>query len=98
MDTPDNFVSKLVEDPQAQPPALRLLRGYVGASALDEHIRLYLSAELDAWVEIPASALRLRQLDGSDPLGAEFVWVARDAQLAPGQRSDPERRAAFLGE
>ncbi len=83
------FVRRIVNDPKSVPDVVRL-EGYLGASSEDGHERLYLSADLSSYVEIPKDAI-LHQMDvpaAHDPHGAVVVWVKKDAALqykmAPG--------------
>ncbi len=83
------FVRRIVNDPKSVPDVVRL-QGYLGASSEEGHERLYLSADLSSYVEIPKDAI-LHQMDvpaAQDPHGAVVLWVKKDAALqykmAPG--------------
>ncbi|HKI00853.1 MAG TPA: hypothetical protein VKK31_02620 [Thermoanaerobaculia bacterium] len=73
------FVGRLVPDP-ASPPELTLLVGYPGASPEEGHARLYASADLSRWWEIPEEDVLHRQAVPNDFLGAEILWIRRDKQ------------------
>lgn len=77
-----SFVARIVEDP-ANVPDVMLLYGYPGASSEEGHERLYLSADLGAYVEIPAAAIlhRAAAPREQDPHGGTTLWVRRDAAL-----------------
>jgi hypothetical protein len=76
------FINRLVTDPNNVPDVMRLY-GYLGASSEAEHERLYLSADLASFVEIPTSAIlhRMTVPKENDPYGAVVLWVKRDAAL-----------------
>src|SRR5687767_13365629 len=83
---PEDFVARLVRDP-SRPPQLQLLSGYLGASSVEGHVRLYTDVELGGYVEIPADAIRHTQElpRGRAPLGVSLVWVERGAGLFQGR-------------
>jgi hypothetical protein len=57
------FVEALVPDPSQGPPNATVLRGFLGKSTTEGVWRLYLTAALDEYVEIPeADILHSRQL------------------------------------
>jgi hypothetical protein len=76
------FVRDVVSDPN-NVPDLMLLYGYLGASSVAEHERLYLSADLSNYVEIPKSAIlhRAAATAEQDPHGGVTLWVKKDAKL-----------------
>jgi hypothetical protein len=76
------FVRNVVSDPKNVPDVM-LLRGYPGASSEEAHERLYLSADLSSYVEIPRAAI-LHQAalpKEQDAHGGVTVWVRKDAAL-----------------
>ena len=76
-----DFVRSIVTDPANVPDVMRL-QGYAGASSEAGHERLYLNADLSAYVEIPKDAVVHRApASVGDPLGAEMLWVRQDAAL-----------------
>jgi len=86
------FVAKLAPDP-ANPPKLRKLRGYPGAAAASDCVRLYLDPELSEYVDLPSAAVRHVQ-DAprlNEPEGLVDVWIDRDTAL----RRSPERAAGL---
>jgi len=89
------FVDSVVSDP-ANPPDVRMLRGYVGKSSVADHTRLYDDPELSVWWEIPNPSITHRAPVSGDPLGAQFLWVQRDAVISRIARHQPEVRAKFL--
>lgn len=77
-----DFVQRIVADPKNVPDVM-LLYGYSGASDEDGCKRLYLSPDLQHYVEVPASAIlhRMAVPKDQDPYGATVLWVRRDAAL-----------------
>ena len=93
----DDFVARLVKDPN-DPPDLLLLSGYLGASSEEGHVRLYLDEELAHYVEIPEGAIRHTHeisLEQS-PLGGSLVWIERAAEVVHGKVGTERQRATFL--
>ncbi|HVR41697.1 MAG TPA: hypothetical protein VMU84_21550 [Thermoanaerobaculia bacterium] len=79
-----DFVSKIVSDAK-NPPEVRVLEGWLGASGSDGYTRLYTNIELNAWIDIPSDAvLHTEEVPDSLPAGAVLVWVKADAVLKPG--------------
>jgi hypothetical protein len=79
---PDDFVTKIVKDPD-RPPATLLLRGFLGDASDPGHIRVYLDAELSRYIDAPRDAvLHVQQIsEQHSPLGGQMVWLQRDAPL-----------------
>jgi hypothetical protein len=78
----DNFIRRIVTDPKNVPDVM-LLTGYLGASSEEAHERLYLSADLTNYVEIPNTAI-LHQAPlpkEQDAHGGVTLWVKKDAAL-----------------
>ncbi|HEX4963161.1 MAG TPA: hypothetical protein VF173_20185 [Thermoanaerobaculia bacterium] len=96
-DTPRNadFIGRVVKDAK-NPPETRMLTGWLGDAADEGYRRLYTDAELSAYVDIPDEAiLHTEPLRDSQPAGAVFVWVRRDATLKYGGTAS-SRAARFL--
>ena len=93
----DDFVARLVKDP-TDPPSLLLLRGYLGASSEEGHVRLYLDEELSRYVEIPKEAIRhARELSPQQsPLGGSLLWIDREADLMHGKAGVEPGVSSFL--
>ena len=93
----DDFVSKIVTDPR-NPPNTLLLKGYVGASSEEGHVRLYLDNELSEYVEIPEAAILHSQEIPKEksPIGGSYLWIQRDASLIHGPASAERTKASFL--
>lgn len=93
----DDFVGRIVQDPNA-PPSVTLLSGYLGSSSEEGHVRLYLDEELCRYVEIPEKAIRHTQElpPEQSPLGGSLVWIDRDAEVLHGAAGSERRKATFL--
>ena len=81
-DSNDSFIRHIVTDPKNVPDVM-LLTGYLGPSSEEAHERLYLSADLTNYVEIPNSAI-LHQAPlpkEQDAHGGVTLWVRKDAAL-----------------
>ena len=82
----DDLIAKLVKDPKAPPDAL-LLSGFVGASSEEGFTRLYLTATLEDYVEIPKD---------QSPMGGTLLWIKSDAELIHGKVGPNRLKAKFL--
>ncbi len=93
----DDFVSKIVTDAK-NPPHTLLLKGYVGASSEEGHIRLYLDSELSDYVEIPEAAILHSQEMPKDKssIGGSYIWIQRNAKVIHGPVVNDRPKASFL--
>jgi hypothetical protein len=93
----DDLVTKIVSDPK-NPPNTLLLTGFLGKSSDAGHVRLYLNEELSDYVDIPETAiLHIEEMSkGESPLGGNYVWIQRDAQLVYGPVTAAGIRGSFL--
>jgi hypothetical protein len=93
----DDFVSKIVSDAK-NPPSTLLLKGYVGASSEEGHIRLYLDPELSDYVEIAEAAVLHSQEMPKDksPIGGSYIWIQRNAKVIHGPVVTDRPKASFL--
>ncbi len=93
----DDFVSKIVTDPK-NPPNTLLLKGYIGASSEEGHLRLYLDSELSDYMEIPEAAILYSQdiPKEKSPVGGSYLWIERDATLIHGPAVTERPKASFL--
>src|SRR5258708_11459290 len=76
------FVGALVKDPK-DVTQVKVYIGWLGASAEENHTRLYLSVDLSSYLEIPTDAI-LHQENipaGESALGGVYVWVKSDAEV-----------------
>jgi hypothetical protein len=96
-DGPQNaeFIGRVVTDAK-NPPDARLLTGWFGDAGEEGKRRLYTSADLSAYVDLPTDAiLHSEPVRDSQPPGAFFVWARRDA-VAQAGGSAASRAARFL--
>lgn len=93
----DEFVGRIVQDPNA-PPSVTLLSGYLGSASEEGHVRVYLDEELCRYVEIPEKAIRHTQelSPEQSPLGGSLIWIDRDAEVLHGAAGSERRKATFL--
>lgn len=91
-----DFVARLVRDP-ANPPRTRLLRGYLGASAREEHTRIYLDLELRSWIDVPTDDVLHTQPAGAGPLAGALVWIRQAARVPPPGMGGGQRGGFFAG-
>lgn len=93
----DDFVERIVRDPN-EPPDVLLLSGYLGSSSEEGHVRLYLDEELCRYVEIPEKAIRHTQElpPEQSALGGSLVWLDRNAEVVHGPVGSDRRKATFL--
>ncbi|HEY7530261.1 MAG TPA: hypothetical protein VIC56_06255 [Gemmatimonadota bacterium] len=78
----DPIVEAVVGDP-CLPPNVWVVRGLPGRSCSDAHLRIYLTTELDEYLEIPRDAVRHAiQCDHECAgLGGVVVWIDRAASV-----------------
>jgi hypothetical protein len=90
----DQLVQKLVPDPSQGPPNATVLRGYLGRGTDKGSWRLYLSADLDEYVELSeADILHTQKLP--DDQGT-LVWVPKTLALNHVRVQSEEVQADFL--
>lgn len=81
---PDPLVTAVLPDAQVCAPAnVWTARGYPGPHCAKTHLRLYLTLDLDEWLEIPRNAVRhVVQCDGGcAALGGVVLWIDRKADV-----------------
>jgi hypothetical protein len=93
----DKIIKQLVPQP-GQPPDAKVLAGFLGESSREGHWRLYLTPQLDHYVEIPRDAiLHTISLESKDnPIGGTVVWVRREANLVYTKTASREAQADFF--
>jgi hypothetical protein len=90
-----DFIGRVVSDAK-NPPEARMLSGWFGDAGEEGYRRLYTSADLSAYVDIPSDAILYTEaIRDVQPAGGVFVWIRRDAALKPGG-SAAGRAARFL--
>jgi hypothetical protein len=90
----DAIVSALRPDPTAEAPGTVALQGYLGRGAAEGTWRLYLSTELDEFVELPEEAIRHSE-KLPDEQGTR-VWVDRSTSLQLKRVTSQTVEAEFL--
>jgi hypothetical protein len=94
------FVERLMADP-GQAQDLRMLIGFLGRSTRDRYWRLYVSPELDSWIEFAEDDVVRSEPFATEArsalLDATTVWVRREATLQFTQTVSAQRQAEFLG-
>src|SRR5207237_6594412 len=78
----DALVEKLVADP-SKTTDVQVLVGFLGRSSEAGNWRLYLTPQLDSYVEFSAEDVIHTQSLATEqsPLGGTMVWLRRDATL-----------------
>jgi hypothetical protein len=96
-DQGNDFVAKIVIDPNS-PPQTLLLSGYIGNASVENHTRLYLDAELSDYVDIPNDAILHTAHMPADqgPLRGSYIWIKRDAPVLHAPATTARRQASFL--
>lgn len=93
----DELVTGLVPDSN-RTPDVRMLSGFLGKSAQDGYWRLYLTPELNEYIEFSAQdVVHSQRIDPSQsPLGGTVVWLRREANLTHSRSMSGETQADFL--
>lgn len=77
----DDLIARIVPDP-ANVPDVKSLVGWLGSSAREGHVRLYVSPDLDEYLDVPEDAVRHSEATGDrSSVGATVIWVDRSATL-----------------
>jgi hypothetical protein len=77
------LVAMLVKNPE-DPPDLIVLNGYIGPSPDDNSIRLWTSADMSLFVDIPTDLIKGRSTIGPDsrrPFVEDIIWIGREDAL-----------------
>ena len=90
----DPLVEALVPDPNQGPPDATVLQGYLGKSTTEGVWRLYLTPQLDQYVELPEAEILYSQKQPDD---GTLVWVRRDLPLNVQRPQAAQVQAEFLG-
>ena len=90
----DPLVDALVPDPGQGPPNATVLEGYLGKSTTEDAWRLYLTRELDRYVELTEGEILHTQPRPDD---GTRVWVRRDLSLEVQRVQTAQVQAEFLG-
>jgi hypothetical protein len=92
---PDRVVEALVPDPAAGPPDVTVLRGFLGRSPDDGVWRLFVTAALDEYIDIPESEILHSEKLPDD--GGTVLWVAKTLELNYVRVQAQRVQAEFLG-
>ncbi len=94
----DEFTAKVVNDP-AKPQGTLLLQGFLGASSLPDHTRVYSDLTLKSYVDVAnADIIHIEPMPKEQsPMGGSYLWVKQDADVLPGTPTGPgTAKAKFL--
>ena len=93
----DELIKNLVPDP-SQVPDARMLFGFLGKSSREGYWRLYLTPELNEYVEFQEEDVLHTQSFATpeNPLGGKAVWVKRETNLLRTSTKSREAQAEFL--
>ncbi|MGZ3871267.1 MAG: hypothetical protein ACXVJD_00025 [Mucilaginibacter sp.] len=86
----DDFISKIIHDP-TKPTGHTLLKGFIGASSEQEHVRIYFDESLNYFIDVPEKAIVHSQELSNSPLGGSQVWIRADAEYTFGDPSSDKR-------
>ena len=89
----DPRVEHLVPDPRKSPPEAVVLHGYPGRGTTDDVRRLYLTAELDRYVEFPSTAVLHSE---KHPDAGTLVWLPGGLRLTVCRVEEAQIYAEFL--
>jgi hypothetical protein len=94
---PDALIERLAPD-ASEVPDVRVLAGFLGRSARRGHWRLYLTPNLNDYVEFAEDdVVHSHPLETDENrLGGTLVWVRRDANLVHTKAVPHEAQADFL--
>ena len=90
----DPLVEALVPDPGQGPPDAAVLQGYLGKGTTEDVWRLYLTPQLDQYVELPEAEILYSQKQPDD---GTLVWVRKDLSLSVQRPQPAQVQAEFLG-
>lgn len=77
-----SLVNQLRPDPSV-PANVQLLTGWLGRSTKPDHWRLYISPDLNSYIDLAEKDIvHHYDFGDSNPLGAVLLWVKRDAPLS----------------
>ena len=90
----DRLVEALIPDPAQGPPDTTVLHGYLGKATTEGVWRLYQTAKLDSYVEIPESEILFSQQLPNDQ--GTSVWVRKDLPVEVVRPGATQVQAEFL--
>ncbi|WP_447403018.1 hypothetical protein ACE1MS_23425 (plasmid) [Lysinibacillus sp. fkY74-1] len=94
---PDELIEELVGN-KSLPPDVKTLVGFLGQSDCAEYWRLYLTLELNEFLEIPTDDIIYSQSLKTDhnPLGGSLVWVKNDSKIRHARLTPLQAQLDFL--
>jgi hypothetical protein len=94
----DEIVAALLGTDTCKAANVRVLRGFLGPGCTKCHLRVYLNAELDEFVEVHHDDVMLTQYVPAvlSPLGGSLVWVKRSAKLTYTRSRQVSASSEFL--
>jgi hypothetical protein len=96
--TPD-WIKNVVPDPST-PPNTIMVRGYFGDAPTEDDIRIYLSENLDQYVDVADDAIYHAEPADTPgmPPGLHYIWIDRDADMQHEPLMQPQtgRKQKFL--
>lgn len=94
----DDFIKNVRPDPKST-DELVTLRGYIGDSDLDGHVRVYADAGLSDFIELPERDILYSDpvSKEEDPLGGSRLWVKKTTIFTTGNPNHANRiKSSFL--
>ncbi len=79
----DDFVSKIVADP-ANPVGHTVLRGFIGSSPEQDHVRVYLDESLNSFVDVRQNTIIYSKELAGNSLGGSVIWVKAGTEYVLG--------------
>jgi hypothetical protein len=92
----DPLVQRLVPEPDKLPPSVRLLCGFLGRCSRDGFWRLYLTEELNEYVEFAEEDAVATEPQSSEKEGGTRIWIKSAANVVHTRVESRELRAEFL--
>jgi hypothetical protein len=84
-----SFVAAVLGEDPADAPLVRCLTGYLGNSAVDGHTRIYLTLDLDQWIDVADSdVLYVAEPPETAASAGSLIWIRAGAIVRPKPTSD----------
>lgn len=93
----DYIIGKLIENP-ASIPFLKAFRGFVGKSDKEGITRLYITPEMNEYIEVKTSDVvhSASTSNESNPLGGSVIWLNKEAMVEYKRMDSKTIQAEFL--
>jgi hypothetical protein len=92
---PDRLVQRLVSDPSTHQPSV-VFSGFLGEAASDDAWRLYLTPQLDEYIEFPKDALLHTESARGEDASGTTVWLSQGTPLQHTVIASRQVQADFL--